>query len=287
MSFLNKNYSDQPSLFKPIAIVVIILLIAGGAYTFFGKKFSNNASNQAGEAENQAGGVNPTGLDSSMKVANAGDVEKVIAKWVEANPQAILESVANMQKKVMEEQSKNAQKTIGDKKDELFGKGSPSYSPSGYNITIVEFFDYSCGYCKKAQATVEELVKEDKKIRVIYKEFPILGQGSEEMSQVAIAVNMIDSSSYKKFHDALMKSSARGKDAAIKVAKDIGINGDKLEATLRDKKEKIDEIIQANRALGASIGINGTPGFVIGEELVPGALELEAMKEKIKAARKK
>ncbi len=283
MSFLHKNFRHKPSLVKPVAVVATILLVIGGLYTFFGDKSKDVAQN---DSANQAA-INSSGLDQDEKVTNIADVEKVIAKWIEANPQAIIASVTNMQKKVAEEQMKNAQKNISDKKNELFDKSSPNYSPSGYNVTIVEFFDYSCGYCKKAQTTIQELVDSDKKIRIIYKEFPILGQASEEMANVAIAVNMIDPSSYKKFHDALMKSNERGKDGAMKIAQEVGINISKLESILKNNKDKIAKIIEANRTLGTSIGINGTPGFVIGEELVPGALELQAFKDKVAAVRKK
>lgn len=283
MSFISKNLGDKPSLVKPIIIVVAVLLVIGGAYTFLGDKKS--AEGEV-EAEAQKIEINGSGLDKDQKVKNVEDVEAVVAKWIEANPQAIIQSVSNMQKKAMEDQMKNAQKNIGAKKDELFNdKNSPQYAPGGYDVTIVEFFDYNCGYCKKAQATVEELIGSDKKVRVVYKEFPILGQPSTEVSQVAIAVNMIDPASYKKFHDAMMKSNEHGKDGAIKIAKSIGINAAKLEATLKGSKDKIDSVIQANLALGGSIGVNGTPGFVIGEELIPGALDAQTFKDKIAAAR--
>jgi protein-disulfide isomerase len=282
MSFLNKNLGSNPSLAKPVIIVIAVLLVIGGAYTMLGgkKNADDKAAQEAPKAE-----INSTGLD--IEIETSEDVEKVIAKWVELNPKAIIEAVANMQKKAMEDQMKNAQQNIGSKKDELFSdKNSPQYAPSGYDVTIVEFFDYNCGYCKKAQSTVEELLKSDKKVRVIYKEFPILGQPSHEASTVAIAVQMIDPTAYKKFHDAMMKSNERGKDAAIKIAKSVGVNSSKLESTLSGSKDKIEEVIKANLALGGSIGVNGTPGFVIGEELIPGALELPALKEKVAAVRK-
>lgn len=281
MSFLNKNLGKKPSLVKPVAIVFAVLLVIGGLYTFFGNKKSDEAKSDDSKIE-----IKSSGLDQDQKVKTVGDVEEVLAKWIEANPQAIIQSVTNMQKKAMEERMKDAQKNIGAKKDELFhDKTSPQYAPSGYNVTIVEFFDYNCGYCKKAQATVEELLKEDSKVRVIFKELPILGQPSVEMSQVSIAVNMVDPSSYKKFHDALMKSNERGKDGALKVAKSVGINSAKLEATLKNNKDKIEAVIQGNISLATSIGIAGTPGFVIGEELIPGALDLQSFKDKVAAAR--
>jgi protein-disulfide isomerase len=281
MSFIKPNLGNKPSLLKPIAILVTVFLVVFGSYKLLGSKKSETAK------EEKIQEIKGSGLDQSKEIKTVGDVEEVIVKWVEANPQAIIQSVANMQKKAMEDQMKNAQKNIGTKKSELFDKNSPSFSPSNYNITIVEFFDYACGYCKKAEATVAELLKEDKKIRIIYKEFPILGAPSAEMSQVALAVNILEPKSYQKFHEALMRSQERGKAAALKAAESVGIDVAKLEKTLSSNKEKIEKQIQENLALGASIGINGTPGFVIGEDLIPGALELSSMKEKVAEARKK
>jgi protein-disulfide isomerase len=283
MSFIKQNLGNKPSLLKPISILIAISLIIGGTYYFLGKKKSESENSK--EESNQE--VKSSGLDQGKSIENVGDVEEVVAKWIEANPQAIIQSVSNMQKKAMEEQMKDAQKNIGAKKNELLDKNSPSFAPSGYNVTIVEFFDYACGYCKKAEATVEELLKEDKKIRIIYKEFPILGAPSMEMSTVALAVHILEPKSYQKFHQALMKSNERGKDAALKVAESVGINIEKLTKILKDDEEKISKQLQENLTLGGSIGINGTPGFVVGEELIPGALELSAMKEKVASVRKK
>lgn len=282
MSPQNKIF--KPSLAKPIAIVVVVVLAIIAAIIFFGTKQSLD---KAPNANDENFSVNETGLDSSEEVETIGDVEKVIAKWIEANPQAILQSVSNMQKKMMEERMQDAQKNITSKQSELLDKNSPQYSPKGYNVTIVEFYDYNCGYCKKANATVKQLISEDKKLRVIFKDFPILGESSYELSKISIAVNLIDSDKFIKFHDALMASQERTKDGAVKVAVSVGIKKDKLEKTLKDKKDKIDEILQKNLALGSAIGINGTPGFVIGEELIPGALDITTFREKIAGERQK
>lgn len=280
MSFLKQsNYN------KPAIAVVIILLLATALYFAFGHSKSKSDAKSESSASQE---VKPSGLDKNMKVNNVEDAEKVIAKWVEANPEAILQSVANMQKKAMEKQAAEAQKNISTKQTELFeDKSSPVYNAKSYDVSIVEFFDYNCGYCKKAQGTVEELLKEDKKVRFIYKEFPILGQSSVDLSKVAIAVNIISPSSYPKFHDSLMKSNAKTTDDALKIAADIGINKDQLSKTLSSKKSEIEGIIAKNHEIGSTIGINGTPGFIIGEELIPGAVDLATIKEKIAEQRKK
>lgn len=276
--FMKKSNPALPFIVIALAIAIISLLVY----------FVTKKSGSDEKKENPAEIVNSSGLDKDKKVNDVEGVEEVVAKWIEANPQAIISSVSNMQKKAMEEQMKNAQKNIGEKKGELFNdKKSPQYSPSGYDVTIVEFYDYNCGYCKKAQSNVEELIKSDKKVRVIYRDFPILGQPSKEMAEVSIAVNLSEPSSFKKFHDALMVSSEKGKDGALRIAKNVGINIAKLESTLSKDKSKIEKLIEDNLTLGSSIGINGTPGFVIGEELIPGALDVSALKEKISAVRKK
>lgn len=289
MSFINKNFGDKPSFLKPIIVVAAVLLIVGGAYSFLGNKNSDSKpTEEAAKQAEAAEEINPSGIDKDKKVANVEDVEAVVAKWIAANPKAIVMSVTKLQKQAGEEQMKDAQKNIANKQEELYNdKSSPQYAPAGYDVTIVEFFDYACGYCKKAQATVEELLKEDKKVRIVYKEFPILGVPSTEMAVIALAVNSVDPSSYRKFHEALMHSNERGHEAAMKAAKTAGVNMTKLEEAIRNDKEKLGLALQNNLVLGGSIGINGTPGFIIGDELVPGALELGSLKEKIAALRAK
>lgn len=279
---VKSKFTGKSSVFKPIVIIIAILLIIGGIYSFFGK---NNA-----EENNEIDGllkseIQPSGIDSDQEVEDVKDVEKVIAKWIEANPQAILNSVANMQKKMAEEQVKNAQKSIKSKKDDIFDKHAPSYKPRGYDVTIVEFYDYNCGYCKRANATIEQLIAKDKKVRVIYRDFPILGKASEELAKVSIAVDVAESSSFRKFHNALMQSQASTQEEALQVAKSVGINIKKVKKILSSRKDRIQQIIDNNRNLGSSIGIRGTPAFVIGDELIPGAISLQDLEDRIDEVR--
>lgn len=283
MSFSKKN--QKPSSLKLVIASIIIASIAGVAYYSYTKKSDGDKKETTAETTNE---IKSTGLDPDKDVSDVKGVEEVVAKWIESNPQAIINSVQNMQKKMMEEQTKNAQKNIGQKKEELFNDiNSPQFAPEGYDVSIVEFYDYACGYCKKAQGTVDELLKSDPKVRIIYKDFPILGEPSQEMSKVSVAVNILSPNSFRKFHDALMKTNERGKSAAIKAAKSVGIDTKKLEEVLKNEKSKIEKILQDNIALGGSIGINGTPGFIVGEELIPGAMEVATFKDKISALRAK
>jgi len=284
MSFSKKNH--KPSVMKLAIASIILASVAGLVYFSYSNKKTTD-SKKSDEASNLAE-IKPSGINPNKGVSDVNDVEEVVAKWIEANPQAIINSVQNMQKKMMEDQMKNAQKNIGQKQTELYNdKNSPQYAPANYDISIVEFYDYACGYCKKAQSIVDELIKSDNKVRIVYKDFPILGEPSQEMAKVSVAVNIHAPDSFRKFHDALMKSQERGKSAALKAVKTAGIDVKKIEAILKSEKDKIEKILQDNLTLGSSIGINGTPGFVIGEELIPGAMDVGVFKEKIEKIRNK
>ena len=281
MSFLKSQ--NKQSIIKLAIAGIACIAIVGGAY-FGYQKFSKKPDSATEGSVEKKG----SGLDPNKNISEVKDVEEVVAKWVENNPQAILESVQNMYKKAQEEQQKNAQKNIGAKKDELFNtKVAGEYAPAGYDVSIVEFYDYNCGYCKKAQASVEDLIKSDSKVRIIYREFPILGPDSLEMAKVSVAVNIISPKSFKAFHDELMKTKEKGKSAALKAAKTAGVNASELEKALSSKKDEIEKIINGSIELGSSVGISGTPGFVIGEELIPGAVDKASLQEKIKAIREK
>jgi protein-disulfide isomerase len=287
MSFSKKN--QKPSNLKLVVASLIIASLGGIFYYNHTNSNNNNKADETKTADNKdTNDIKPSGIDPDKSVSDVKDVEQVVAKWIEANPQAIINSVQNMQKKMMEDQMKNAQKNIGQKQNELYNDAnSPQYAPDNFDVSVVEFYDYGCGYCKKAQAIVDDLIKADPKVRIIYKDFPILGEPSQEMARVSIAVNIIAPNSFRKFHDALMKTNDRGKQAALKAAKSAGVDTKKIEETLKSEKDKIEKILQDNLTLGSSIGINGTPGFVIGEELIPGAMDVNVFKEKIANLRNK
>jgi protein-disulfide isomerase len=156
-------------------------------------------------------------------------------------------------------------------------------NPQG-DITIVEFFDYRCGYCKRNFPELMKTVEEDGNIRLVLKEFPILGKESLLASQAAIA--SLSQDKYMEFHTALM--STRGgltKDRIMNIAEDVGLNISRLEEDMSDTA--VEEVIKQNYALAQKLGINGTPAFVIEDKLFPGAASAEEMQGMIIAAREK
>jgi len=154
------------------------------------------------------------------------------------------------------------------------------------DVAFVEFFDYNCGYCKRAMADMMDLLKSDPKLKVVLKEFPVLSQGSVEAAQVAVAVRMQDPTGkkYLDFHQKLL--GGRGpadKARALAVAKDAGLDMAKLEKDMASPEAKA--TIEENFKLAEEMGMNGTPSYVIGKQIVVGAVGLEGLKEKIGMAR--
>jgi protein-disulfide isomerase len=153
-------------------------------------------------------------------------------------------------------------------------------NPAG-DVTIVEFFDYNCSYCKRVAPTVKALIKSDPNIRVVYKEFAILGPPSVLAAKAALAAQR--QGKYVPFHGALM-SSGRATDSTIAaLAKNLGMDYGKL---LKDMKDPaISKTLQRTYRLAGLLGINGTPAFIIGNQLVPGAISADALARMVRAER--
>lgn len=274
MSILSKIKENNNIVKISIAVIAAIVIIVG-VYAFL-----DNDSDDKKDTS-----LENLTIDRDMDIDSVEDVEKVIAYWIDNNPEAIIQSVTKMQQKAVQKQMQDAQKNISKKKDEIFSSSAPSYSPAGYTATIVEFYDYNCGYCKQANKSVQELLKKDKKVRVIYRDFPILGQLSKEISQVSIAAHMVAPKKFRGLHEKLMSSKISNQNDAIKAAGQVGISTAQIRAVLKNKKDDIDSILQDNLILGSTVGISGTPAFIIGEELLPGAVDAATLKAKIDATR--
>ncbi|MEO0485723.1 MAG: DsbA family protein [Pseudomonadota bacterium] len=151
-------------------------------------------------------------------------------------------------------------------------------NPDG-DVTIVEFLDYRCGFCRRAFPVIEELVTADSNIRLIVKEFPILGPQSELASRFAIAVKMTEGdAAYKAVHDALMTFRGQiSEDSLARLARDQGLDEGAVMAAMA--LPEVDEIIATNRRLGQSMNITGTPSFVVGSQVLRGFLPLEGMEQ--------
>ena len=208
--------------------------------------------------------------------------DAAIERYIRTHPEVIVQSLQAMDTKRQAELQERQKVALAAKQhDLLYDPTSPvSGNPKG-EITLVEFYDYRCGYCKKAASSVTELQKEDPRVRVVYKDFPILGESSELAAKAALASQA--QGKHQVFHEALLASHAdMTKEEILKIAVTVGLDVKRLETDMANPEWQA--VIEKNRALAHELGISGTPGFIVGNELVPGALDLNGLKELIARA---
>lgn len=201
-----------------------------------------------------------------------------VRSYLLENPQVIMEAVAVLEEREQQQQAQADLSIVSDNADALFNDG---YSWVGGNpdgdYTVVEFLDYRCGYCRKAHPEVSELIKSDGNIRLIVKEFPILGEASIIASRFAIATQIIGGNdAYKAVSDALMTLDGNPNEATLKrLAKTFGLDADAILAEM--SSEEVTRRIAETRALAQRMQISGTPSFVFGDQMVRGYAPLPTM----------
>jgi protein-disulfide isomerase len=158
----------------------------------------------------------------------------------------------------------------------------PTFGPNDADVTIVEFFDYRCPYCKQVAERLLKVARDDKKVRIVFKEYPILGPQSVIAARAGIAANRLGK--YVEFHQAMMEWRGQvDSDAILKVATSVGLNADKMKTEMAkpETEDKLREVL----GLGRTIGITGTPAFIVGKQLAPGAIGEDDLKQLIADAR--
>lgn len=213
------------------------------------------------------------------------EVEAIVKNYLIAHPEIIREAMDELQRREDAAAAAQQVKAITDNQNLLFSSKRQVVlgNPNG-DVTLVEFFDYNCTYCRRAQADMKALIASDKNLRVVLKEFPVLGDGSVEAAQVAVAVNMIAPEKYGEYHDAML--GERGQlngERALAVAEDIGIDKAKLAQAM--KSDEVKATIAETYDLASKLALSGTPSYVTAKEVVVGAVGVDALKQKIQAAR--
>src|ERR1700751_3230260 len=215
------------------------------------------------------------------------DIEAIIKNYLVSHPEVLEDAMNELSKRQAAAEEKKHEEAVAKNSDEIFNspRGVVLGNKDG-DVTFVEFFDYNCGYCKHAMADMLDLLKNDHKLKVVLKEFPVLSEGSVDAAKVAVAVRMQDPSGkkYLDFHQKLL--GGRGvadKARAMAAAKDAGLDMARIEKDLASPEVKA--TIEENMKLAEGMGLNGTPSYVIGKQIVVGAVGLEQLKEKIGVAR--
>jgi protein-disulfide isomerase len=230
-------------------------------------------------------------MATTLTIIMFGFSGMVIKKWVNNNPEVMIESlnkhVMEMQKQAQEEQKSRAKESLPVVKSEIMkDKAFPKTINSRADVTIIQFADYNCGYCKSAAKTIHQLIQNDKKVEVIFVELPIFGGLSTEAAKVGLAVNKMNPAKYYDFHYNMMEGNARDKAGIYDAVRKSGLDANEVKRIVEKNSTDFDNKLAKNRAIAQSLGLNGTPAFIIGNELIPGAVQYEQAVMYVKEARK-
>ena len=252
----------------PIAWSILVLALVGAAVAWF---------------------LLDPGFRSERSTASvAGDMpqdefERRVRDFLLANPEVIVEAVQGLQARQRAAEEGEGQTILAERGEEVFDDPA---SPVGGNpegdVTLVEFFDYNCPYCRRVAPVMLEAEAADPQLRIVYKELPILGPDSQFAAKAALASHR--QGRYVPFHKALMQAKGAADEASVlAVAAEVGLDLERLEADMQDPA--IAQAIDRNLQLAVALRINGTPGFVVGKQILRGAADLATLQELIRQAR--
>ena len=228
----------------------------------------------AATATGAALGMQSTG---SVSASDKAVIEKIVRDYILEHPEIIPEAVDRLQAKRIAASIDASRQAI-----ETPYAGAWEGAAKG-DVTVVEFFDYACGYCRASLPDLARLVGEDKRVKIVYREMPILSDQSLEAAKVSLLA--AEKGQYMPFHRALYASGKVTRDTILAAAAKVGITRPAAEAAIGSSK--YDEEIRSNIALAQKLNASGTPTFVIGDQVLNGAVGYDALKKAVEAAREK
>lgn len=225
---------------------------------------------------------------AAVSPSERSEIEKIIREYLLQNPEVLRDAMIELQRRQTAAEAKERADAVAKNRALIFDspRGVVVGNPAG-DVAVVEFFDYNCGYCKRAMADMDALLKADPKLKFVMKEFPVLGPSSLDAAKVSIAVRMQDKdgTKYLDFHRRLLGGRGEAnRERALAAAKQAGLDMAQIERDL--KSEEIEATLLESMVLADALGISGTPSYVIGDEVVPGAVGLQALGRRIEAVRK-
>jgi len=217
--------------------------------------------------------------------AQRQQIEQIIHDYIMAHPDVLVRSLRQAEDKLHKDDEVKTSKAVDEHKTEVFNDPA---TPVGGNlrgdVSVVEFFDYRCPYCKQVQPSLEKMLQQDPQLRLVYKEFPILGPASVTAARAALAARA--QGKYDQFHEAMMEAhGAVTDDTVYRVAGSVGLDIGKLKRDMA--APEVSQALKTNLKLADALGIHGTPAFIIGDKVVPGAIDLDALKGMVSDARGK
>lgn len=201
------------------------------------------------------------------------EIEKIVREYLMREPEVIYDAIQVLQERRGAAERERQRGMILARAPALFGNSADPVAgnPAG-DVTLVEFFDYRCGYCRSMVPALRDLIATDGKLRFVFKELPVLGPESEQAARAALAAALQDNEKYTKLHFALMGAKDLSLDAVKALAGQVGLDVPRLLDDMGG--DKVSQALAANHALAQDLGINGTPSFVIGDRLIPGAVDV-------------
>lgn len=212
------------------------------------------------------------------------EIERIVRDYLLRQPEVIYQAIQELQKRQQAEEASRQKATIARHKDEIFHQAEdPVAGDQDGKVTLVEFFDYHCGYCRAMSPSLRKMLDGDKELRFVFKELPVLGPDSVTAAKAALAAAKLDARKYPSLHFALMQSRDLSRDAVLEIAAKQGYDRGQLGAEM--EKDWVKARIDANLALADKLGISGTPSFVVGETLIPGAVDVAQLQRLIQEQR--
>ncbi|MGU3359579.1 DsbA family protein [Methylobacterium sp. M6A4_1b] len=209
-------------------------------------------------------------------------IEGIIKDFLVKNPEVLQEAIAEGERRQQETQKLAQSAALKESREALVNSphGVVAGNPAG-DVTLVEFFDYNCGYCRKALTDIQALIKGDPKLRVVLKDFPVLGAESLEASKIALAAKQqLKGDKIFEFHTKLLESKGRvNGERALAVGKEMGLDVARLAKDAQGPEVKA--ALSENVGLGDKLGLSGTPAFIIGDEIIPGAVGIDPIRKTI------
>ena len=225
----------------------------------------------------------PSGPASAIDAAERAEIEKIFRDYLLKNPEILLEAMQILRQREETAETKQRNQALVEYRGRIYeDPTSPVVGNPNGDVSVVEFFDYQCGYCKRVRNSLVSLLDEDRKVRLVLKEFPILGPASTLAARAALASRA--QGKYWEFHNGLLDHRGRlSEESIMRIAGSVGLDTAKLKRDMG--ASEISAIIDANMRLAERLAIRGTPAFIIGEAIVPGAISLDELKRLVAAAR--
>lgn len=213
----------------------------------------------------------------------AKEAKDIVREFIEENPELIVKSVENMQRKAHEERMQRSKERIKENRELINSTAFPVIGNEEGDVTIVKFYDYRCGHCKNAHKTLSSIMSKDGKIKIVLRVVPVLGPESEKAARASLAAHDISPSKFEKFHEKLLTAATYNENNIKKLATESGYDPDVLIGKMNSKE--VTDQLEENRRIAGIVGVQGVPAFLVKEEFVPGSLPEEEFKKVIAKVR--